>query len=147
MPTRELVQQVSNAIENFSIYCAKDIRTINITQNVSEVVLRSLLAEPPDVIIATPASASMALNTSALSFEGLSHLAIDEADVVLSYGYDMDLERLAKAIPKSVQTSLMSATMSDDVKTLKGLFCLNPRVLKLEHEEDRNIDISQYVVK
>ena len=147
MPTRELVQQVSNAIVNFSIYCAKDIRTINIAHNVSEAVLRSLLAEPPDVIIATPASASIVLNTSALSFEGLSHLVIDEADVVLSYGYDTDLERLEKAIPKSVQTSLMSATMSDDVETLKGLFCLNPRVLELEHEEDSKIDISQYAVK
>lgn len=106
-----------------------------------------MLAEPPDVIIATPASASIVLNTSALSFEGLSHLVIDEADVVLSYGYDTDLERLEKAIPKSVQTSLMSATMSDDVETLKGLFCLNPRVLELEHEEDSKIDISQYAVK
>lgn len=72
---------------------------------------------------------------------------IDEADLVLSYGYDEDLQNVAKVIPKGVQTFLMSATLTSEVETLKGLFCLNPVVLKLEETQDDGGGVSQYVVK
>lgn len=72
---------------------------------------------------------------------------IDEADLVLSYGYEEDLQSLAEAIPKEVQKILMSATLSVDVETLKGLFCQNPVVLKLDEGRDEDGGISQFVVK
>lgn len=146
VPTRELAQQVSKAIAAFSAYCTKDIRTINLTQKVPEAVQRSLLADRPDIVVATPARASVNISTSALSVDSLRHLVIDEADLVLSYGYDQDLETVAKAIPQGVQTFLMSATLTTETETLKGLFCRNPAVLEFEEaaEESR---ISQYVVK
>jgi ATP-dependent RNA helicase DDX56/DBP9 len=105
------------------------------------------LAGSPDVVIATPARASTNLNTSALSLENLAHLVIDEADLVLSYGYDEDLQNVAKIMPKGVQTILMSATLTSEVDTLKGLFCRDPVELKLEEAEVEGEGISQYVVK
>ena len=72
---------------------------------------------------------------------------VDEADLVLSYGYDEDLQNVAKVIPKGVQTFFMSATLTSEVETLKGLFCLNPVVLKLEEMQDDGGGVSQYVVK
>jgi len=74
-------------------------------------------------------------------------LVIDEADLVLSYGYDEDLQNVAKVMPKGVQTILMSATLSSEVETLKGLFCRSPVVLKLEESEREREGLSQYVVK
>ncbi len=89
----------------------------------------------------------MNLNTSALSLENLAHLVIDEADLVLSYGYDDDLQSVAKLMPKGVQTILMSATLTNEVEKLKGLFCRNPTILKLEEAEKEGEGVSQYVVK
>lgn len=67
---------------------------------------------------------------------------------MLSYGYDEDMQALAKAVPRGVQTMLMSATLTEEVDTLKGLFCRNPVVLKLkEKEEKEGENISQFVVK
>jgi ATP-dependent RNA helicase DDX56/DBP9 len=109
--------------------------------------LRSLLADSPDIVIATPARASVNLNSSALSLEHLAHLVIDEADLVLSYGYDNDLQNVAKIMPKGVQTILMSATLTSEVETLKGLFCRNPAVLELEEAEGDGEGVSQYVMK
>jgi ATP-dependent RNA helicase DDX56/DBP9 len=106
-----------------------------------------LLADSPDVVIATPARASVNLNTSALSLEHLAHLVIDESDLVLSYGYDEDLQNVAKIMPKGVQTILMSATLTSEVEILKGLFCRNPAVLKLEEVENEGEGVSQFVVK
>ena len=110
-------------------------------------MLRSLLADSPDIVVATPARASVALNTSALSLDNLTHLVIDEADLVLSYGYDEDLKSLVKSIPKGVQTSLMSATLSADVEEVKGLFCRDPSVLELDEAQSDGADLAQYVVK
>jgi ATP-dependent RNA helicase DDX56/DBP9 len=82
-----------------------------------------------------------------LSLEKLEHLVIDEADLVLSYGYDEDLQNVAKLIPKGVQTILMSATLTSEVDTLKGLFCRDPVVLELDEAEKEGDGVSQYVVK
>jgi ATP-dependent RNA helicase DDX56/DBP9 len=142
-----LAEQVHKVVELFSAFCAKDIRAVNLTQRVSEAVQRSLLADLPDVVIATPARAALSLNSSSLSLENLAHLVIDEADLVLSYGYDDDLQHVAKIMPKGVQTILMSATLTTEVETLKGLFCRNPTVLELEEVEDEGEGVSQYIVK
>lgn len=147
MPTRELAEQVHKVVESLSAFCAKDVRAVNLTQRVSEAVQRSLLADSPDIVIATPARAASNLDASTVSLEILSHLVIDEADLVLSYGYDNDLQNVAKIMPKGVQTMLMSATLTTEVETLKGLFCRNPVVLELEETEDQGEGVSQYVVK
>lgn len=39
-------------------------------------------------------------------------LAIDEADLVLGFGYSSDLERIKNIIPKYCQTILTSATLN-----------------------------------
>jgi ATP-dependent RNA helicase DDX56/DBP9 len=79
----------------------------------------------------------------------LTHLVIDEADLVLSYGYDNDLQNVAKIMPKGVQTILMSATMTSEVETLKGIFCQNPKyaILQMEENEPEGAGVSQYVMK
>lgn len=147
VPTRELAEQVSKAFSTFSTYCAKDIRILNLTQKIPDAVQRSLLADLPDIVVTTPARASLNLNTSALSLQNLAYIVVDEADLVLSYGYDEDLQNVAKVIPKGVQVFLMSATLTSEVETLKGLFCLNPVVLKLEETQNDSGGVSQYVVK
>ncbi|KAI9769028.1 MAG: ATP-dependent DNA/RNA helicase [Geoglossum umbratile] len=147
VPTRELAEQVHKAVGSLSAFCAKDVRAINLTQKVSDAVQRSLLADLPDIIIATPSRASLNLNTSALSLDHLSHLVIDEADLVLSYGYEEDLQSLARALPRGVQTFLMSATLTDEVDSLKGRFSKNPEVLKLEEDEEGGGGVSQHVVR
>ncbi|KAH6668946.1 P-loop containing nucleoside triphosphate hydrolase protein [Halenospora varia] len=147
VPTRELAEQVTKSIDSFAAFCAKDIRAVNLTQKVSDAVQRSLLADSPDIVVATPARAAANLEGSALLLDNLRHLVVDEADLVLSYGYDEDLRNVAKAVPKGVQTVLMSATLTSEVETLKGLFCRDPVVLKLEEAEVEGEGVSQYVVK
>lgn len=147
VPTRELAEQVHKSFASFSAFCAKDVRSINLTQRVSDAVLRSILADSPDIVISTPGKASQTLAATALSLENITHLVIDEADLVLSYGYENDMSMIAKSIPRAVQTILMSATLSSEVDTLKGLFCKNPATLKLEEKDEDGEGVTQYVVK
>ncbi|KAJ5991507.1 hypothetical protein N7522_011714 [Penicillium canescens] len=147
VPTRELAEQVQKVITTFAAFCGKDIRSVNLTQKVSDEVQRSLLADFPDIVVSTPTRVYSNVNNSALSLDKITHLVIDEADLVLSYGYDEEINALSKAIPRGAQTFLMSATLTSEVDTLKDLYCRNPVILKLEEKEEKGAGVSQFVVK
>ncbi|KAL8822303.1 MAG: hypothetical protein Q9191_006958, partial [Dirinaria sp. TL-2023a] len=147
VPTRELAQQVTKVTATFTAHCAKEIRAVNLTQKVPDAVQRSLLDEHPDIVISTPARASLNINTSALSLAKLTHLVVDEADLVLSYGHDEDLQNIKKALPQGVQIILTSATLTTEVEQLKGLFLKDPAVLELDEAEADDKGLTQYVVR
>ncbi|GAB7347354.1 hypothetical protein MBLNU459_g4290t1 [Dothideomycetes sp. NU459] len=147
VPTRELAGQVSKVVQTFSAFCGQEVRVENLTRKEDDKVQRARLLEPPDVVVATPGRATILVNASVLKLHDLAHLVIDEADLILSYGHDEDLQNLSKSIPQGVQTFLMSATLRADVDTLKGMFCKDPVVLELDEEEQADTSLNQYVVK
>lgn len=106
-----------------------------------------MLSSSPDIVISTPARAWQNVNSSALSLKDLFCLVLDEADLLLSYGYNEDLENLAQAVPKGVQTIMMSATLSPEVDTLKGILHRNPALLDVAEPDAEGGGVSHYVVK
>ncbi|KAL9029953.1 MAG: hypothetical protein Q9196_001863 [Gyalolechia fulgens] len=147
VPTHELARQTSKVVAAFTAFCHKEIRIADLTQKVPDTVQRSLLATSPDIVISTPARAALSISNSSYSVDNTSLLVIDEADLVLSYGYEEDLQNVAKSIPRGVQTILMSATLTAEVETLKNLYCRDPVVLELEDQEGNDGGLTQYVVR
>ncbi|KLU81235.1 ATP-dependent RNA helicase DBP9, variant [Magnaporthiopsis poae ATCC 64411] len=148
VPTRELAVQVTKEVEKFSAFCAKDIQVVGLTDKLSTAVQRSLLlSNSPDVIVSTPSTAWHNIESSALALDKLTHLVLDEADLVLSYGYSDDLEKVAQALPKGVQTVMTSATLTDEIDTLKGLFLRDSVMLDLEEPDAEGSGATQYVVR
>lgn len=147
VPTRELADQVAKAIESFSAFCTKEIQVVKLSDKVSDAVQRSLLSASPDIVVSTPARVWHHMKNSAFSLENIKQLVLDEADLVLSYGYDEDLQSIATALPKGVQKILTSATLTAEVDTLKSLFCQNATFLDLVEPDAEGEGVSQYVVK
>ncbi|GAB0132401.1 ATP-dependent DNA/RNA helicase [Epichloe bromicola] len=151
VPTRELADQVFKVIEQFSSFSAKDVRAVKLTDKLSDAVQRSLLSTSPDIVISTPARAwyNVKSNQSALSLEKLTHLVLDEADLLLSYGYDEDLENLSWSIPKGIQTIMMSATLTSEINSLKKIFYRDnaPTLLDLEEPDAEGEGVTQLVTK
>lgn len=153
VPTRELAQQVSNVIEKMILYCSKDIRSLNVSADMSSSVLNTLLLENPEIIVATPTKLMTLLETkiNSISLENLKFLAIDEVDLVLTFGYQEDLNKIAEFLPlkKNLQTFLMSATLNDDIQELKQKFCRAPAILKFNDDEINKdqTKLIQYYVK
>ncbi|KID78317.1 ATP-dependent RNA helicase DBP9 [Metarhizium brunneum] len=151
VPTRELADQVFKVIEQFSSFCAKDVRAVKLTDKLSDAVQRSLLSTNPDIVISTPARAwyNVKSNQSSLSLDKLTHLVLDEADLLLSYGYDEDLENLSWSIPKGIQTIMMSATLTAEIESLKKIFYRDnaPTLLDLEEPDAEGEGITQLVTK
>jgi len=55
---------------------------------------KPLIMDCPDVVIATPSRALAHLKAGNLHMKEMEMLVIDEADVVLSFGYDDDVQEL-----------------------------------------------------
>ena len=147
VPTRELADQIHKTVETLTAFCAKDVQAIKLTDKVTPNVQRAMLTAKPDVVISTPARAWENVSNGALPLDKLTHLVLDEADLVLSYGYEEDLQNVAREMPKGVQTILMSATLTAEVDTVKGLFCRNPALLDIDEPEAEGEGVTQYVVK
>lgn len=96
VPTRELAQQVLEVVEKLTIFCSQEVKCLNLSSgNVSGNLLKSLLSEKPEILIATPGKLVELLDQQNISIENLKFLVIDEVDLVLTFGYQDDLAKLA----------------------------------------------------
>ncbi|KAI7302097.1 DEAD-domain-containing protein, partial [Hortaea werneckii] len=151
VPTKELATQVANTLKTFTSFCAQEIRFENISRKEDAAVTKARLAENPDIVIATPGQASKWLNQTVLSVDDMKHLIIDEADLVLNYGYEEDLQTLSAALPTGVQKIMMSATLRTEIDALTALFfpdASKPTILDLSAEEAaEKPTLAQYTVR
>jgi len=116
------------------------------------VAQEAMLRDNPNVIVATPAallryiaptnttasSSKTSSSTITVSLKNVSSLVIDEADLVLSFGYSIqqDILQIIKALPNIYQGYLMSATLTPDIQALKKVVLHSPAILKLEEGDD-----------
>eukprot|EP01116_Phalansterium_solitarium_P005837 TRINITY_DN1800_c0_g1_i2.p1 TRINITY_DN1800_c0_g1~~TRINITY_DN1800_c0_g1_i2.p1 ORF type:complete len:584 (-),score=270.38 TRINITY_DN1800_c0_g1_i2:2909-4660(-) len=105
------------------------------------------LAELPDIVVATPSRLVAHLADKAVSLAQLKLLVIDEADLILSYGYAQDVQTLLGQLAKRCQTLLMSATLNHAVLGLKQLVLHNPAVLKLDESKQATASLDEYSIR
>ncbi len=79
----------------------------------------------PHVVVATPGRLAELLSLGSLSVSKLKWLVLDEADRLLSLGFEEQLRVIVAACPAKRQTMLFSATMSPTLQVPKaGLCCV-----------------------
>ncbi|KAI8073327.1 P-loop containing nucleoside triphosphate hydrolase protein [Gongronella butleri] len=145
VPTRELAEQVTSHVKRLLVFTT--LKVANLAGHMAPQLQRPMLAEKPDILISTPSKVLAHLDAKNLDLQALQTLVIDEADLVLSFGYEEDLRKIIASLPKMYQSFLMSATFTEDVEQLKKLVLRKPVILKLEEEEkDDPHQLTQYVV-
>ncbi|KAJ2607272.1 ATP-dependent DNA/RNA helicase [Coemansia sp. RSA 1365] len=148
VPTRELAEQVTKYIMDLIKFCGKEITVVNIAKSTPLHMQVPLLAEQPDVVVSTPAKIMKHLVSRSIDLsESLDTLIIDEADLVLSFGYEDDVKGIISRLPKIHQSMLLSATLNKGVDTLKRLVLSTPAILKLEDDTEESRKLVQYVVR
>ena len=131
VPTRELCGQVLAQLQALCYYCKEDINALSFASESLE-TQKAWLRECPDIIVSTPLRAAKHLAAGNFSPKTVNTLIVDEADLVLSYGYANDIKSLVEKLPKTCQSLLMSATLSDDLEKLKKVVLRSPVILRLE---------------
>jgi ATP-dependent RNA helicase DDX56/DBP9 len=144
VPTRELCTQVHQTLQTLVYYCDDviSVAVLSVGKGRNEKDREesdrqeAMLRDKPDVIVATPAGLLAHIRSGALNLKSsVETLVVDEADLVLSFGYSNDIAEIVKSIPKICQGFLMSATLSPELDSLKKIVLHSPVVLKLEQEE------------
>ena len=132
VPTRELAQQIDQAVEGFGYYAKVTSLAIyggGSGQDFSRE--KKALTKGADIIIATPGRFLSHLTLGYVDLSELTCLILDEADRMLDMGFHGDIMRIAVKCKKDRQTLLFSATMPDRIETLSKDLLNNPVTVKL----------------
>ena len=145
VPTRELCNQVAQVLNDLTYYCADVVRTVVLSssgkkgskkRDAATMQQEALLRDRPDIVVATPAGLVANVRGGLLDLKrSVETLVVDEADLILSFGYADDVTEIMKALPRTCQGFLMSATISPELNKLKGVVLHSPAVLKLEEDD------------
>lgn len=105
-----------------------------------------MLNEVTDMIVSTPGRLVNAIQTKNKIFKNVRYVILDEADLLLSFGYKNEMELIKVALPKNYQSIFTSATLNEDMDDIKSLFLTGPSVsLKLKEGQLPNRDqLTQY---
>jgi superfamily II DNA/RNA helicase len=125
-PTRELAKQVerefidSSPLEAICVYGGTPI---------NEQIRK--LNYGVDVVIGTPGRVIDLLKRGALSLADIRFVVLDEADQMLSVGFDQDVETILERVPPQRQTLMFSATMPVWIRKLTQKYLKNPVTVDL----------------
>eukprot|EP01060_Flectonema_neradi_P008564 TRINITY_DN16109_c0_g1_i1.p1 TRINITY_DN16109_c0_g1~~TRINITY_DN16109_c0_g1_i1.p1 ORF type:complete len:465 (+),score=103.00 TRINITY_DN16109_c0_g1_i1:46-1440(+) len=128
-PTRELSIQIRNVFasmgQQIGLKVVSLVGGINMTQQAIE------LSKRPHIITGTPGRVKDHLeSTKGFNLRKLEFLILDEADQMLAMDYEKELTAILELIPRTRQTFLFSATMTQKVDKLQKASLRDP--IKIE---------------
>lgn len=151
-PTRELAQQVALNIKNMGEQ--KGIRVATILGGESyDKQLRAIRANP-HVIVSTPGRLIDLIEQKIIKLQGVKYFILDEADEMLSFGFQDALEQIWESLDESAggqtkvedkvfNTWLFSATMSESIRKLAKKYLHTPHEVKLNTKTEK-IKVDSY---
>ncbi|MFO8070773.1 MAG: DEAD/DEAH box helicase [Polyangia bacterium] len=142
-PTRELALQVSRELdaigEQRELSCVAIYGGASFSKQVEQV--RAGCA----VIAGTPGRVLDHLRRGTISFDGLRVLVLDEADEMLSMGFEKELSEIMERLPERRQNLLFSATIPDDIQRLAGRYMDEALRISVSGDAVAATEISHYV--
>ena len=132
-PTRELAQQIDQAMQGFGYYL-DGISSVAVyggnDGNRFDQEMKGLRMGA-DVIIATPGRLLSHIRMGHVDLSRLSFFVLDEADRMLDMGFSDDILQIAKMLPPEHQTIMFSATMPDKIQQLARTLLNDPVEVKI----------------
>ena len=136
VPTRELAEQVSESLKEFSKYHPISIAAIYGGVDIGPQIRK---LGGCDVVVGTPGRILDHLSRRTIDFSKVKIAVLDEADRMLDMGFHRDVEKILKQCPVKRQTLLFSATISSDIDFLARKYMINP----IEVSVDSYVDASK----
>lgn len=132
-PTRELAQQIDQAMQGFSYYLSNvsSIAVYGGNDGIRYEQEKRGMQSGADVVIATPGRLISHITLGNIDLSKVSFFILDEADRMLDMGFCDDILQIAKQLPQKHQTIMFSATMPKDILQLAHQLLKNPVEVKL----------------
>ena len=117
-PTRELGQQVAKQLFRFTKYVDDKIFAEAVYGGAPIEKQMSALRRPTHIVVATPGRLIDLHAKKALDLSSVKTIVLDEADEMLSMGFQKELHEILNMLPKVERRWLFSATMPDGIKDI-----------------------------
>ncbi len=116
-PTRELAKQVQRELQAIAHGSPVDVVCLIGGASFGDQV-RALKRHPGAILVATPGRVCDHLERQTLSLEDMAILVLDEADEMLSMGFQDEVDRIVAAMPEERQSMLFTATLPKSIDKL-----------------------------
>ena len=132
-PTRELAQQIDQAMQGFGYYLDGVSSVAVYGGNDGGRYDQELkgMRLGADVLIATPGRLISHLKVGNLDLSRCSFFVLDEADRMLDMGFSEDIMKIVSQLPRNCQRVMFSATMPAKIRELAVSLLHNPVEIKL----------------
>ncbi len=131
-PTRELVAQIAQNIEDYTKYAKVSVAAIYGGVKMSSQVRK--LEAGTDILVATPGRLIEHIESNNVSLVNLEFLVFDEADRMLDMGFISSIETLMSGVASKPQTMLFSATFSAQMNQLATQILRQPKRISVDRE-------------
>ena len=147
-PTRELCLQIADDLEGFSKYC-DNLYILPVYGGTNIETQIRALKRGVDIIVATPGRLIDLMKRGAADLSEIHTLILDEADEMLSMGFQEDLDTILQGIPEGHKTLLFSATMSAEIEQIAKKYLHDYREIQVgsRNEGAEHVNHIYYMVR
>ena len=127
-PTRELAQQIDQAMQGFGYYldAVSSVAVYGGNDGNRYDQEQRSLRMGADVVIATPGRLLSHIKVGNVDLSRVSFFVLDEADRMLDMGFSDDIMQIASHLPQNRQTVMFSATMPENIRRMARAIMNNP---------------------
>jgi len=139
VPTRELASQVHSVFSNFIHDALLDIKALAVFGG-SSINPQMMALRNVNILIATPGRLLELISVNALHLSAVEIVVLDEADKMLTAGFEKEMDQIFALLPTKRQNLLFSATLNEEIHRIEKVLLFEPLVIKIEEETD-SIDL------
>ena len=143
-PTKELSRQTFNVFNSLAEYL--NIKTLLLVGGTNIEQSKRELKKGIHAVIGTPGRVLHMLRDKFIDIKDMKLLIIDEADELLSIGFEDQLKNIIETFEKKIQIGLFSATLSEECLAITQFFMQNPVNIFVKKDELTLEGINQYYV-
>ncbi len=141
-PTRELAQQIEDAVKQYGRFLSLRALSVYGGTNIQNQLRQ--LSRGVDILIATPGRLIDHLERRSVNLAHVEVLVLDEADRMFDMGFIDDMRLIIKQTPATRQTLLFSATMGKEVRALVKNIQKNPELIEVGHQRTPATTVTQH---
>lgn len=146
-PTRELCLQIASDLQDYAKYL-RGIAILPVYGGSSIGSQIGALKRGVHVVVATPGRLIDLIERGACRLSDVKTLVMDEADEMLSMGFQDDIEKILSNLPEQHRTMLFSATMPKPIAEIAKKYMQNPVEVTIgtKNEGSANVNHVYYLV-
>ena len=135
VPTRELAAQVHSVFSKYIHKAGLAMKTLAVFGGTA-INPQMMAMSNVSILVATPGRLLELVSLHAVHLSSVEIVVLDEADKMLTAGFENEMDQIFAMLPKHRQNLLFSATLNAQIQALERVLLHDPLVIKIEEEED-----------